>query len=275
MQHSQRITRSRVPTLGILAALAACGGGDPEPDPDPIVTTYEGVMAIGSESSAAITLVSRVPPAAAAGAAGVTPTEPGAAADDATATGTITSSDLGTVQLSGDYDTATRTFTLQGSGYQITANVQGDNTVKGTGTLGTTTLSLVAVPSTASSPSVQFCGRYNGTYTGPGGAEPGTGLLSITIQGTESGPGRFYVRGFAENYGDPVHPTVDIEGTAFLSTGRTPSTLGSSLAYIVLRLIGPPSSDVDGNWENGGWHGNYWTTDGVGSSSGVWAAWEC
>lgn len=272
MHHVSRITRSGLPALGLLAALAACGGGTPDPDPDPIVTTYEGVMAIGSETSAAITLVSSVQPA---GVAGVASTGPSAAAGDASASGTIRSSELGTVQLSGDYSATTRTFSLQGSGYQITANVHDDNTVKGTGTRGNTVLSVVAVASTASSPSVQFCGRYNGTYTGPNGAEPGTGLLSITIQGTESGPGRFFVRGFAENYGDPVNPTIDIEGTAFLSTGRTPSTLGTSLAYIVLRLIGPPSSDVDGHWENGGWHGNYWTTDGVGSSSGLWSAWAC
>lgn len=272
MHHVSRITRSGLPALGLLAALAACGGADPDPDPDPIVSTYEGVLAIGSEASAAITLVSRVPPA---GAAGAVPTGPSAAAGDATATGTIKSSEIGTVQLSGDYDVATRTFSLQGSGYQLTASVQSDNTVKGTGTLGSTPLSLVGVASTASSPSVQFCGRYTGTYTGANGTEPGTGLLSFTIQGTESGPGRFFVRGFAENYGDPVNPTIDIEGTAFLSTGRTPSTLGTSLAYMVLRLLGPPSSDVDANWENGTWVGRYTTSDGVGTSTGTWFAHQC
>lgn len=256
-------------TLGLLAATAACGGGSPDPDPDPIVTTYEGVMAIGSETSAAITLVSRVPQAGPAAAA---PTGPSAAAGDATATGTIKSSELGTVQLSGDYNLTTRTFSLQGSGYRITANVQSDNTVKGSGTLGTTPLSLVAVASTASSPSVKFCGRFNGTYTGPVGSEPSKGLLSFTISGTESGPGRFPVRGFAAPDGEP---TVDVEGTAFLSTGATPSTLGTSLAYMVVRVLGANSSDVDARWENGGWNGNYSVGDGAGYSSGTWAAWGC
>ena len=258
-------------TLGLLVAIAACGGGDPGPDGDPVVTTYEGVMAIGSETSAAITLVSSVPPA---GAAGVAPTGPSAAVGGATASGTIKSSELGTVPLSGDYDVSTRTFALQGAGYQLTATVQGDNTVKGSGTYGTTTLSLVAMGTTSSAKSVKYCGRYTGNYVWSGGTEPGTGLLSFTIGGTESNRS-FPVLGFAENSGDPVNPIVTLSGSAYLSLGKTPSTIGTSLAYMVLRIDGAPSSDIDGRWENQGWHGAYTTSDGVGVSSGTWSAWEC
>lgn len=60
-----------------------------------------------------------------------------------------------------------------------------------------------------------------------------------------------------------------------MSLGKTPSTIGTSLAYMVLRIDGAPSSDIDGRWENQGWHGAYTTSDGVGVSSGSWSAWGC
>lgn len=263
--------------LGLLAATAACGGGDPGRDGDPVITTYEGVLAIGSESSAAITLVSRVPPAGAVGAAGVTPTEPGANAGDATAIGTIRSSDLGTVHLSGNYNTTTRTFSLQGSGYQITANVQSDNTVSGTGTHGSTPLAVVAVASTADSPSASFCGSFEGTYrrTSPTPLEErGWGTIHFVIDGQWSGrEWRHEVRGFAVETSEVHRPSFALQGAAFLTT--KPSTLGTSQAYMVGFLVGAPSSSVEARWENHSWVGTYTTSDGVGQSDGTWWASSC
>lgn len=265
--------RRVAPGLALVVAMAACGGGS-EPDQEPVVTTYEGVLAIGNAASAAITLVSSVPPA---GVAGMAPMGPSAAAGETTASGTIRSSEIGTVQLSGSYHVASRTFEVQGSGYQIEASVQSDNTVRGTGTFGATPLEVVAVTSTSDSPPATFCGSFEGTYrrTTPTPLEErGWGTIQFVIDGHWSGREyRHEVRGFAVETSEVHQPSFALQGAAFLTT--KPSTLGTSQAYLILFLVGAPSSAVEARWENHSWVGTYTTSDGVGQSDGTWWASRC
>lgn len=261
--------------LCLLLAIAACGGSRRDAEDAAVVTTYEGVLSAGTSNAAAVTLVSTVPQ----DSAGAAPTEVGAAAGPATATATIRSQEFGTVQLTGSYNTVTRTFSLQGSGYQLTATVGSDNTVTGSGTRNGTPLVLKALPSTANSPSVSFCGTYEGTYVavvnGTTITDPGWGTLSFVIDGNETTPGsgRHNVWGSVMERSEWPYIWMTASGTAALIT--KPSTLGTTPASIAFHLLEASRSSIGGSWENQRWTGTFTVGDGVGESNGTWSASRC
>lgn len=267
-----------LPLLVVSALLAGCStpttpdgnGGTPK------VTNYSGFVAAtgASARSGRLDLIST--------------------SGSATATGSITLDSGAPIALTGSYTSGSKTFALQGGGYQFTATVSADSQVVGTGTLtvpsatampaGPIALSppaLITIPigvtgmvTTMSSPTVGFRGSYSGLYVAGLNSETERGDFYFVIQGTPYVTNRYRVSGWAPTSGQtsPGEPTqIQLEGTATLLTGDTPSNvrIGGS---VEIRMVGTSDGQVNGAMTNAGLtiYGTYNATFPPGYSTGTW-----
>lgn len=267
--------------LALLVVPAILGGCSTATSPDggsgtPRVTNYSGVVAVTGQQarSGRLDLVST---------SGTT-----------NATGTITLESTARIALTGTYAIGTKTFSLQGGGYQFTATVSADSQVSGTGTLtlpaATATparriaasppafidapIGVKAMVNTPASPAVGFRGTYNGLYYQGLSSEIERGDFYFVIQGTPYATNQYRVSGWAPTSGEvsPGSPSqIQLEGVATLANGDIPSNIRIG-ASVNIRMV--PSSDgvVNGqSIDNGsGIIGTYYVTSPPGYSQGTW-----
>lgn len=269
-------------SLALLVASAILGGCSTPTSPDggggtpPQVTNYSGVVAVTGQQarSGRLDLVST---------SGTT-----------TATGTITLESTARIALTGTYAIGTKTFSLQGGGYQFTALVSADSQVTGTGTLtlpaatatpapGITAsppafidvpVGVKAMVNTPVSPAVGFRGSYSGLYVAGLSSEVESGDFYFVIQGTPYVTNQYRVSGWAPTSGEitPGSATqIQLEGVATLGTGDTPSNvrIGGSIRIV---MVGTSDGRVNGEMFDAGLTilGTYNATFPPGYSTGTW-----
>lgn len=265
-------------SLTALLLLGACstptspdgGGGTPK------VTNYSGLVAATGQS-------------ARSGRLDLASTD-----GTTTATGTITLESAARIGLTGTYTSGTKTFSLQGGGYQFTATVLADSQVTGTGTLtlpaatATPTAPFAASPpalvmtqigvkafvTATASPAVGFRGTYNGLYYAGLSSEIERGDFYFVIQGTPYVTNQYRVSGWAPTSGEvtPGSPSqIQLEGVATLSNGDIPSNIriGASIRIV---MVGSSDGVVNGQSidSGSGVIGTYYVTSSPGYSQGTW-----
>lgn len=277
-------TSARLGVPVLLAALIGCGSGGTPEEGEVVVTTYQGVVGVAGPGGgvAALTLVSSVPAAlTSAGQFLTLPSTPAAAVATSPATGTIKSSSVGTVQLTGTFNSTTGTFAMQGSGYQFTATAGSEGALTGSGTLqagGSLPLSVSAFPSSTASPTMAYCGTYNGNYYWKGGLQVEQGPINFTINGTPYVTNRYRILGSAPTSGEitPGSPSIiPLSGTATMGTGDIPSNIKTD-ASLDITLVGTLNGKLNGAYVGSGEYlGSYNSSDGVGVSQGTWRVKPC
>lgn len=233
-------------------AAAACGGSaiavpaptaptpatPVPPAPPPIATTtvaYQGVFGSGLFTGT-VTLTAQVPVSATAGVTGNTRLLMAGASGTAKFSGTSATP----VTLTGTYDTTTNRFLLSGSGWTIDAAVV-DGRAAGTIATPAGAGSVVAMVTTDSNPTSQFCGTYSGSESGKflvvikGGLASGVAAKDgepggITLAGSVNGNSVSLNWSWTEDSGGRGLATGTINGDAI--SGTWSNTVGRSGTWI-------------------------------------------
>lgn len=269
---------------GVLTS--SCGGSSgpggagtnptaPSPPPMLVTRTYTGVLVVEDRpgKSGAFDLTAMVP----AGLTAITISAL-AALSPVAASGTLVTPNA-TVSLSGTFDPETSTFAVSGFGYQISAVVNADGELLGTGMqlAESTPLRAVGFTTTASSPAARFCGTSNGISEGvvfnSGYFQNDSSTLDFTISGTPYATDLYGVLGASDG--------STFRGWAHLF-GGVPSQIGTG-ADLQVTVISGGSGSAKGSWLGGYWSGNYAGNGQVTISGkvidtkeyGNWVAYRC
>ncbi len=232
-------------SLLLLIGFVACGGSPSEPTPATVSTNYSGVFATGTQSGT-ITLTIGNPATGtlrpAGGASIALPAIPMRADPFATRDGLFAAP----VPLTGTYVDATKTFTMAGGGYNLTATIDGAGQVSGTlnGTTADTKGVVSALATNPATATTTYCGTFSGTNSG---------RLSVVVRGTEAKGLAVEVTGEGTNLSGTVSGNTVTLGWKPLGAGGVVGT-GTATGTI-------SGSTLAGSWTNTlGERGTFTTT---------------
>jgi hypothetical protein len=221
----------RAACAAVLLVATACGSSStptaptPPAPPPPVATTtvtYSGLFGSGMFTGT-VTLTAVVPTSNTAD----TSNGPLAIAS-ATGTAKFSGASKTTINLTGTFDTTTNKFTLTSAGWSIDATVT-NNRVTGTISTPVGGGGMAALVTTASNPTVSYCGNYVGTESGKFLVTTGSGFATgvaaengipgaVTLAGTVNGNSVSLSWSWTDGVGGQGVATGTINGTSISGT---------------------------------------------------------